>query len=189
MAEALRRLREEHRNFARLLKALEHQLAIFDRGERPDYDVLAAAADYFTGFPDRCHHPKENLIFETLKTKDPAAAASIGDLDLEHEDLARLAHHFQQAVENVLEEVEVPRDAFDAVLRHFIDHQRRHMAWEEQHFFPLALETLSLEEWKEIDARATGEDDPLFGAEASKAFESLLRDIQTWEREDEAQER
>lgn len=94
MAEALRRLREEHRNFARLLKALEHQLAIFDRGERPDYDVLAAAADYFTGFPDRCHHPKENLIFETLKTKDPAAAASIGDLDLEHEDLARLAHHF-----------------------------------------------------------------------------------------------
>ncbi len=189
MAEALRRLREEHRNFARLLKALEHQLAIFDRGERPDYDVLAAAADYFTGFPDRCHHPKENLIFETLKAKDPAAAASIGDLDLEHEDLARLAHHFQQAVENVLEEVEVPRDAFDAVLRHFIDHQRRHMAWEEQHFFPLALEALSPEDWAEIDARATGETDPLFGQDVAQAFEGLLGNILKWEQEDEGEER
>jgi hemerythrin-like domain-containing protein len=65
--EILRRLREEHRNIARVLKALEHQLAIFDHGEQPDYDVLVAAAEYFTGFPDRCHHPKEDLIFRNLK--------------------------------------------------------------------------------------------------------------------------
>lgn len=174
---------------ARVVKALEHQLAIFDRGEQPDYDVLATAAEYFTGFPDRCHHPKEDLIFGKLKQKDPAAAASIGNLDAEHGEIAGLARHFQEAVENVLEEVEVPRGAFDAVLRHFINKQRRHMEMEEQRFFPLALKVLSEEDWAEIDRQVIEQDDPVFGREASKEFEGLLRRILEWEEEDEAEER
>lgn len=189
MVEILRRLRKEHRNIARVVNALEHQLAIFDRGEQPDYDVLAAAAEYFTGFPDRCHHPKEGLLFGKLKKKDPVAAASIGNLDVEHDEIAGLARHFREAVENVLEDVEVPRGAFDAVLRQFISKQRRHMEMEEQHFFPLALKVLSEEDWAEIDRQVIEEDDPLFGHEASKEFEGLLRNILNWEEEDEAEER
>lgn len=188
MAEVLSQLREEHRNIARVLNALEHQLAIFDRGEQPDYDVLAAAADYFTGFPERCHHPKEDVIFRKLKKEDPAAAESIGDLELEHEKIAGLAGHFREAVQNVLEEVEVPREAFDAVLRHFVRDQRRHMQMEEERFFPLSLRVLGPRDWAEIDAQVTKEDDPLFGSEASRSFEALLRHILEWEQEDEAQE-
>jgi hemerythrin-like domain-containing protein len=189
MVEILRRLREEHRNIARVLNALEHQLAIFDRGEQPDYDVLVAAADYFTGFPDRCHHPKEDLIFRKLKKEDPAAIESIEDLELEHEKMAGLAGHFREAVQNVLEEVEVPREAFDAVVRHFIRDQHRHMQMEEEHFFPLALRVLGPQDWAEIDSQVTKEDDPLFGSEASRSFEALLRQILKWEQEDEAEER
>jgi len=189
MVEILRRLRKEHRNIARVVNALEHQLSIFDRGEQPDYDVLAAAAEYFTGFPDRCHHPKEGLLFGKLKKKDPVAAASNGNLDVEHDEIAGLARHFREAVENVLEDVEVPRGAFDAVLRQFISKQRRHMEMEEQHFFPLALKVLSEEDWAEIDRQVIEEDDPLFGHEASKEFEGLLRNILNWEEEDEAEER
>ena len=189
MAEVLRRLREEHANIARLLKALEHQLEIFDRGEQPDYDVLGAAADYFTDFPDRCHHPKEDMIFRRLQAKDPAAADSIGDLEAEHGEIGVLVGHFREAVENVRDEVEVPRSAFDAVMRHFIDRQRQHMEMEEKRFFPVATDVLGEEDWAEIDAQVTKEDDPLFGAGVSGKYESLLQDILAWESEDEAQER
>lgn len=185
-AGVLGRLHAEHRNIARLLGALEYQLAIFDRGERPDYDVLAAAADYFTEFPDRCHHPKEDLVFRAIERKDPEAARSIGDLEREHERIAELAGHFREAVRNVLDEVEVPRQAFDAVLRHFIRDQRRHMEMEEERFFPLAQRVLGPEDWAEIERLASREDDPLFGAQVSQPFEALLRTILTWEREDEA---
>ncbi len=188
MVEVLRQLREEHRNIARILNALEHQLAIFDRGEQPDYDVLAAVAEYFAGFPERCHHPKEDLIFRKLKKKDPAAAEAIGDLEVEHEELAGLAGHFQEAVQNVLEQVEVPRKAFDAVLRHFIRDQRRHMQMEEEIIFPLALRVLGPRDWAEIEAQVTKQDDPLFGVETSRGFEALLRHILKWEQEDEAEE-
>ncbi len=74
MAQTLDRLREEHRAIERLLKAIEHQLAIFERGDRPDYDVLEAAGDYFFDFPDRCHYPKENAVYRRMRTIDAKAA-------------------------------------------------------------------------------------------------------------------
>lgn len=99
-----------------------------------------------------------------------------------------MARHFQEAVHNVLSEVEVSRDAFDAVARHFIKEQRRHLQMEEERFFPLSLEILTLEDWAEIDARITDEDDPVFGAEASMEFAALRNHLLKWEEEDEAEE-
>jgi hypothetical protein len=40
-------LRQEHRNIERLLRVLERELGVFDRGDRPDYGVILAVIDYF----------------------------------------------------------------------------------------------------------------------------------------------
>ncbi len=188
VSEVMNRLRREHRNIVKLLNALEHQLAIFDTAETPDYDVLEGIGAYFIGFPERCHHPKEDLIFRKLRERDPGAAEIVGDLEAEHERIGALARHFQEAVENVLSEVEVSREAFDAVARHFIEDQRRHLQMEEERFFPLALEKLTAEDWAEIDARITDEDDPVFGGDDSTKFAALRKDLLRWEEEDEAEE-
>jgi len=76
-------LRQEHRNIESLLRVLERELSVFDRGERPDYEVVLAVIDYFKGYPDSCHHPREDMIVEKLKVRDPVAAATIGDLEAE----------------------------------------------------------------------------------------------------------
>ena len=47
---------------------------------------------------------------------------------------------------------------------------------------------LTPKDWGEIDARVTGEQDPLFGAEIAEGFTVLRDDILNWEREDEALE-
>ena len=52
-------LRQEHRNIEKLLRVLERELSVFDRGERPDYEVVLAVIDYFKDYPESCHHPKE----------------------------------------------------------------------------------------------------------------------------------
>lgn len=188
MSEVMNRLRQEHRNIIKLLDALEHQLAIFDTAETPDYDVLAGIGKYFTGFPDRCHHPKEDLIFRKLRERAPEAAEIVGDLEAEHERIGTLARHFREAIQNVLGEVEVSRDAFDTVARHFIRDQRRHLQMEEERFFPLAVEKLTPGDWAEIDARITDEDDPVFGSDAAAEFAALRNDLLQWEEEDEAEE-
>lgn len=188
MSDVIAQLREEHRNIAKVLGALEHQLAIFDKGEQPDYDVLAAIADYFVGFPDRCHHPKEDLVYAKMRGRDAILAGAMTALDAEHEKISTLARRFQEAVRNVMQEVEVSRSAFDEVARHFLEEQRHHMRMEEEHFFPLALQVLTADDWKEIETAISEEQDPVFRAETSKNFAALRDNIFKWESEDEAME-
>jgi hemerythrin-like domain-containing protein len=79
-------LRQEHRNIERLLRVLEQELSVFDRGNRPDYEVVLGVIDYFKDYPDSCHRPKEDMIFGKLKSRVPVAAANIGDLETEHQE-------------------------------------------------------------------------------------------------------
>src|SRR6266568_1797689 len=72
MTKLLEVLREEHRNIETLLRVLERELDIFDRAERPDYEVVQAVIGYFEDYPDCCHHPKEDVVFAKLKARDPA---------------------------------------------------------------------------------------------------------------------
>ena len=186
MSAVMDRLHEEHRNIAKLLRVLEHQLAIFDSAEQPDYDVLSAIAEYFTDFPDRCHHPKEDLIYRRLLERVPDSAEPLMDLEADHRRIGVLARNYREAVQNVLREVEVPRNAFDEVTRLFIREQRQHMQAEEERVFSLALDALTPEDWTEIDAHIIREEDPVFGNDATEAFATLRDCILQWDEADKS---
>ncbi len=47
MTRIIETLREEHRNIEDLLLVLEHELSVFDRSERPDYEVIQGVIRYF----------------------------------------------------------------------------------------------------------------------------------------------
>ena len=40
--------------------------------------------DFFKNYPNSCHHPKEDIIYEKFKAADPKRAASIADPQAEH---------------------------------------------------------------------------------------------------------
>ena len=183
MSETLDRLQEEHRNAARVLAALERQIAAFDEARRPDYDIVLAIADYFTGFPERCHHPKEDLIYRKLLERAPQHAELTVDLGNEHEKLMQRARYFKEVVCSVLMEAEIPRDTFAEAARRFIAEQRQHMSMEEEHFFPASLEALTAEDWAEIDSRVLDEADPLFNSADAETFAILRENILQWELE------
>ncbi len=183
MPEVMTQLREEHRNIVKLLETLERQIALFDTAEDLDYEVLEAIADYFASFPERSHHPKEDLIYRKMCARAPALAKTVTDLEAEHVKIAALARHFREAVQNVLQEVEVSRSAFEEVANHFVRDQRRHLEMEEEQFFPMTLKTLTPEDWAEIDRQVTRDEDPLFGSAVAHKFEALRDAILEWENE------
>ncbi len=184
MTKLLDILREEHRNIETLLRVLERELNIFDRAERPDYEVVQAVIDYFRDYPDRCHHPKEDAVFAKLRARDPAAAASVGDLEAEHQSGAERLRRVARAVEGVLSEREVLRQTVDDIMRDFIEKERRHMEMEERVLFPAAAEALRPEDWAEIDARLRN--DPSLDGANQEQFDSLRQRILQWEQESAA---
>ena len=119
----IERLSQEHRNIEKLLAILERELEVFDRGDRPDYEVIRAVISYFEVYPELYHHPQEDLVFAKLRTRDPAAAAKVGDLAREHQKGAERLRSVAHAVENVLADAEVLRQDVDTIVRDFIVHE------------------------------------------------------------------
>jgi hemerythrin-like domain-containing protein len=186
MPEALGLLRQDHRNMVAVLQALEWQIKEFETGKQPDYEVIDAAMEYFLAFPDALHHPKEERIFEKLAERDANLAQQVGDLRVAHQELAARARYFATALQAVLKDAELPREAFARWAHGFIDVQRRHMAMEESVFFPAAARALAAEDWTDLDEPATGEEDPLISGEAGDKFELLRKAILIWQAQDES---
>ena len=186
MTAVLEVLLEEHQTILRLLRALEHQIAVFAHEGAPDYDVVVGAAEYFLDFPDRCHHPKEDAVFGRLRDLHPAEAAAAGDLIVEHEALHERAQRFRETVRRLLNDTDIARDVIVAAAQDFIMAKRRHLSLEERRFLPLAEALLTPEDWTAIEGELTRRPDPLF-RETEATFRSLSDRLLAWEAEDEAE--
>ena len=178
---------QEHRNIEKLLRVLERELSLFGRGERPDYEVIRAVVAYFEVYPDVYHHPQEDLVFQKLKTRDPTAAASVGDLAAEHRSGAARLRRVAQAVQGILMDREIPRQTVEGIIRDFIVRERHHMKMEEHVFFPAAIKALRPQDWVEITSTLTDQKDPLFSAVVEERFDSVRKHILQLEQEAEAE--
>ena len=185
MSRMIEILLEEHRNIEKLLGVLDRELDVFDHCDRPDYEILQAVIQYFQDYPENQHHPKEDMVFEKLKLRDPAVAKRIGDVEAEHVIETNRLRNVAQAVEFVMAGGETLRQDFHDVVHNFIAHQRQHMQGEERSLFPAAVKALLPEDWAEIDARMKDQQDPLFNELIEKKYQSLHRTILQWESDTE----
>jgi hemerythrin-like domain-containing protein len=186
-AMVIERLSREHRNIEKLLAVLERELEVFGRGDRPDYQVIRATISYFKVYPTVYHHPHEDLVLAKLRIRDPAAAAKIGDLDREHQEGAERLRRVAQAVDSMLADQGIHRQDVDAIVREFIEHERRHVMMEDRDFFPAALKALEPQDWTEIASTLTEHRDPLFSDVAEEGFDMLRAHILRLEQEAEAE--
>ena len=177
MIEIIEILRQEHRNLEKLLGVMEQELGVFDRGDGPDYEVLGAIIEFFKKYPASCHHPKEDIIYEKFKTRDPDRAVSIADLEAEHREGSVRLHRVAQAIENVLDDQEVLREDVDRIVRDFIDNQRKHIALEDEVIFPAIVDTLQPADWADVALTLADRYGPQSAADFEEQFNTLRRSI------------
>ncbi|NIR28797.1 MAG: hypothetical protein GWN84_05665 [Gammaproteobacteria bacterium] len=174
MANVLESLRNDHENMRVLLDILESQMAVFGGGEYPNVLLIEDILDYLRGYPTLCHHPMEDLVYDKLHTRVSSDVLErIGDLQAEHEELARLTSELAAGVDNVLPDPKAPRSRFVALAKEFLDRYRRHMELEETVLFPAAAKHLSENDWAAIDRELARHRDPLFGKRLEERFANL----------------
>ena len=163
MANILAILRQDHENMSRLLDALERQIDAFAGGGRPDPDIVLAIADYVMGYPDRFHHPVEDMVLDALRQRDPEAAQPAEGLEDEHARIGHLTRDFNTAVATWVADEPTRRADFLDTGRAFVTAMRDHIAREDREFFPAAEAALSEDDLKRLAGRLPKLDDPLFG--------------------------
>ncbi len=180
MASIVESLHQDHINTTKLLDALEQQLVIFGRAEVPDYEMMQGIMGYFLDYPELYHHPTEDLILRKMESRSWAAKDGFPDPHHEHQKLAAMTRGFSTAIQNILLEIEITREAFQQRARKFLDFYRSHIKKEDEVFFPAALEVLTKEDWVEISEVREVWDDPIFRPKSHERLETLREGILAW---------
>lgn len=175
--EALRIIKDEHRNLWRIAITLDRVLADMEAEGKVDDAFLGSVFDYLEQFVDNCHHPKEDhYLFRLLRQRSPEAAAVLDRLEADHRNapanLEALRDRLARAAGGQLPVAELA-----AALRAYLAGLKEHVRVEEKEVFPLATQALSAADWQEIDAAFLDNADPAFGAQAQANFRELFHKV------------
>lgn len=172
--DILRALGDEHKYQARLLNLLEKHVALLNQGQQPDYQVMAGVMSYMTRYPDRFHHPKEDLLFEKIVQREPSAQAKVDALLEAHREIIAKGGALLAAIEHCRDGgPEADTHKLRKAAHAYIGMLRRHMDIEYLQMFPLAQRVLLAEDWAEVDARMKPILDPVFGEQVAGEFHTV----------------
>ena len=175
MSNAVAALDRDHANIAKLLQLLESEILAIEVGKTPDYSLLQSIMHYMTHYPDRFHHPKEDLIFTQLLKRYPEARADVNDLLQEHISIGQVGQEFDRILRTSDADSVDVREQLAAAGFAYIWALREHMLKEEKKLLPLAMEVLTKEDWQVIDEEVDAGDDPVFEAAIADEYQRLYR--------------
>jgi len=163
----------DHVNFGRLLNLLEDELGQVHDAAAPDYELMHDILFYMTHYSDLLHHPKEELMFARVKSRDASRRPTIDSLTLQHARLKEIGEGMVGVLDAVVNGSITPRERVEAATRTYIAELREHMRTEESEILPSAGRLLTDADWAEIDAAIAHVDDPLFGGHVHERYAGL----------------
>ncbi len=173
MSNVVAALDRDHDNIAKLLEILESEILAIEVGKTPDYPLLQNIMRYMTQYPDRFHHPIENLVFARLVKRDAGARADVDGLLEEHIAIGLAGRNFDKLLRTSRADSVEVREQLGAAGFAYIRSLRGHMLKEEKKLFPLAMEILTKEDWQIIDEEIDAVEDPVFGAAVADGYQRL----------------
>jgi hemerythrin-like domain-containing protein len=160
MHTLLSQLQDDHRHLDRMLDLLEHQVGLLHHGSMPHYPLMFEIVAYLCEFPDRIHHPREDLIYQRMASFQAGLNSLIETILNEHARLHRITGEFGGLLRRVIERGDVPREAVVQAGHDFIQQHRMHIAREEREIYPCAEAMLDEVDWRRI-AELSPVGDPL----------------------------
>lgn len=174
----LEQLKFDHENVSQLLDILDAQLNRIHSLESADFDLVQDIMHYMIHYPDRLHHPLEDLVIERLIERDPSARKIATTIQKEHKGLATKGLAFYEIASGVADGAMVLREELEAKGRDYVEFLRSHMRMEEEELFPRAEKVLSREDWESVAQAIAQQADPVFGAIVDAQYQELYAYIQ-----------
>jgi len=177
MSDTIALWHAEHKHFARLLDLLEQQVVAFHVDDGPNYELMLDLVSYLRYFPDRWHHPREDVAFARLAERDPRLKPLVDQLQQEHRVIAAAGTELLAFLQQVVDDVVVERARVEAAAATYLVYYRRHLALEDRDLVPRADNLLTPQDWKDVVAAVPPGADPLFGENSEPRYRELRRQI------------
>lgn len=170
-SDTLMLLELEHLRLGQVLDVIDGELGEAETQGEIREELVQEALGYLLEYPDRCHHPKEDLIAARLQSALGEQAPG-GELEADHRALHDLTVEAtgvvgaERGVDQTLES-----------LRRYVKAYRQHIDHENEHFFPTVLRSLTQRDFDEIDFQVFDAADPVFDPNAEGRFRALRQKI------------
>jgi hemerythrin-like domain-containing protein len=145
----MKALRAEHHHMGTVMQLFADQLDAIEGGELVDTHVVYEIMYYMVTWPDRFHHPREDLIYARVAEVNPASADDVDTLQRDHDHTAKLSRGVLQDIER-WRLGEVSGGVVVKSGRAYVERIYEHMNVEEKVVFPRIEETLTLQDWRDL---------------------------------------
>tara|TARA_R110000823_G_scaffold125385_7_gene252108 strand:+ start:33552 stop:34523 length:972 start_codon:yes stop_codon:yes gene_type:complete len=174
----MKALRAEHRHMAAVMQLFQEQLRAIEAGEPVDTHVVYEIMDYMVNWPDRFHHPREDMIYARLAERDAGARDDVDTLQRDHDESARRGRKLLADITR-WRAGEIDGKAIVKSGREYVEHIHVHMNLEEKLVFPQIESGLSLRDWRELaaDDQLAAVSSPVFGPKVTREFRNMARKL------------
>jgi hemerythrin-like domain-containing protein len=174
----IKALLAEHRHIASVMQLFVDQLKAIESGQVVDTHVVYEIMDYMVSWPDRFHHPREDLVYGRVAELDPGLADSVDSLQRDHDQTAKSGREVLRTIER-WREGEVSGAVLVKTGRAYVDHMYQHMNIEEKQVFPQIEAVLTASDWLElaVDDQLEAQADPVFGPRVQRGFRNMARKL------------
>lgn len=174
----MKALRAEHHHMATVMQLFADQLSAIAGGELVDTHVVYEIMHYMVTWPDRFHHPREDLIYARAAEVNPMLADDVDTLRHDHDNTAKLGRGVLQDIER-WRRGEVSGAVVISSGQAYIEHIYEHMNIEEKVIFPRIEEALTLQDWRELaeDDQLEAVGSSVFGPQVQREFRNMTRKL------------
>jgi hemerythrin-like domain-containing protein len=181
--QALGIIRGEHRTLSAVIDALKHVADDMALGKlTPDYKLLWSIIYYIDEFPERLHHPKEDLVlFPRIRERGHDIDDTLDDLSRQHANSRPHLEMLKTLLGRMEAEIPGAAQQFSAKVATYAGFHYKHMAQEETEVLPKASELLTAQDWEQIASAFSENNDPMLDQAASNSewFRQFYRRIVT----------
>jgi len=177
MKKLIESLHEDHRNLSKLLMILETNLVALQSDNDPNYSLMVDIIEYVYSYPDVFHHPREDLLYQSVMERAPSVRKEIEPVLQQHSELKKRTHRLRDSLSAVLNDALVDKIHLRDEIRDFIDLQRAHIVLEEGRIYPHIERLLTLDDINWLDEQQPPATDPLFGEHVEERFRQLYKHI------------
>ncbi len=172
-------INQEHATISAMLYSIEMMERRGPKGNRPlFFEVLRAMLFYIDEFPEKQHHPKENLyLFPPVLKKAPELKETIEQLELDH----KVGEYRIRELQHLLLRWEILGDdcqaEFRSAAKKYYDFYLHHLQLENSLIIPKALKVLDDEEWSLMDEAFEDNSDPWLSHSVDSVYQNLFSKI------------
>lgn len=150
---AIQLILEEHQALATVIRALRQAV---DRARSvdapPDFEAMRAMLFYLDEVPARVHHVTESeLLFPRIRERCPALRPVLDRLEAEHGHEETSVRELELALGAWQVMGDERREAFDLMLHAYAEGYLGHIQVEEDYVLPVAMDYLSMADWRELE--------------------------------------